>query len=33
MPRVHLWRVLAQRREYNNLLAWQTTEMTFPLDT
>ena len=23
----------AQRRKYRNLLAWQSTEMTFPLDT
>ena len=33
MPRVHLCLVPAQRRKCRNLLAWQTTERTFSLDT
>ena len=28
-----LWRELAQRRKYRNLLGWQSTRMTFSLDT
>ena len=33
MPRVRPYRVLTQRQQYHNLLVWQTTEMTFSLDT
>ena len=33
MPRVRPLRVPAHPRKYHDLLAWQTTEMTFSLDT
>ena len=33
MRRVLLCRVFTQRRKRRHLLAWQTTEMTFSLDT
>ena len=33
MLKAHPWHTLAQRLKYRNLLAWQSTEMTFSLDT
>ena len=33
MPRVRPLRVPAHPRKYHDLLAWQTNEMTFSLDT